>query len=85
MKCSLEKDRFELCEAMNRAMSDNLVNHKGKGLYVVRLMNLETFDERYVGVAYRGKAKERSMFLNLCPFCGEKLDGQHGELREGDR
>lgn len=60
------------CTAMASAMND-VANARAKGLSTVVVMNINTGEERLIGVAYKAKASDRGIMLNHCPWCGAAI------------
>lgn len=54
-------------------LSDRLVD-SGKGFKALHTVNTNepTYEERFLGVAYKTSQKDNGLLLNFCPFCGGK-------------
>lgn len=63
------KTRF--CVALDKVMIG--FNETRAGVYIVQFMKFSTGKERVVGVAARRSSKDKPIFFNLCPFCGERI------------
>ena len=73
MKCKQFKKGLTLCKSLNDRTEPG-ANSKCKGFIRVVMVNLEKgFNEKFVGVAYKRSAKDPCVFLNFCPYCGEKI------------
>lgn len=56
--------------AMCSSLLNRLEDGRRKGFEALHTTNLETDEERFLGVVYRTSVKDRGLMLNWCPFCG---------------
>lgn len=69
-KCILGQ---QWCNAMDISLGDTLANAKKRGLTTIVAYNMENGKGRLVGVAYRTRASDAGIMLNVCPWCGEPI------------
>jgi len=69
-KCYFNKDSvFKPCKGL-----DTNVNWQGDtGLIAPELFNFTNGECRIIGIVYKRLKKDKGIYLNVCPFCGEKI------------
>lgn len=60
------------CNAMAERLEPEANAHR-KGLTVVFVCNMRTGIGRVVGVAFKSKANDPGMMLNVCPWCQQPI------------
>ena len=69
-KCYFDLEgKYNPCAAMNKKV--NWLNDKG--IYCPEIINFTTSLVRRIGVSYKLKKKEKGIWFNVCPFCGEHI------------
>lgn len=74
-KIKCDGSNAEFCDALSDRLEDH-ANATRKGLVLMVAMNITTGGRRVVGVCFKRGAKDGGLMLNICPFCGERID--HG-------
>lgn len=73
--CAVRDGRFvEPCTSLARSFDGSPMG-KGRGLFLFNMVNLNTLTPTRSFVVLRmGEHKEKGVALNVCPFCGERID-----------
>lgn len=60
------------CSQMDAVLAPE-ANQRVKGVVQINITSMQTGNQRIAGIAYRTKASDRGVFLNVCPWCGEPI------------
>jgi hypothetical protein len=72
--CKINDQHITPCWVLDEVLQQRGRGTKAQGLEFQTLMNIKTFKHsRDIVVLKSGKHGRHGMALNLCPFCGEKL------------
>jgi hypothetical protein len=72
--CATAEQRIKPCWALSEVLQQRGRGTKFQGLELQTLVNMKTFKHsRDMVVLKSGKHGKNGLALNLCPFCGEKL------------
>ncbi len=72
---------YKKCSRKGWCSTLDLALGAGKGLAHQTITNLMSLETRVAGVVYRKAARDRGIFLNFCPWCGEKINFVVGEKK----